>query len=1245
MCYSGDAMRTLCLAASILLILPAWGGDNAALLRRYQALAPFHQNIRLSTLKEVCREQVCRLEIQERDNSGTFEALLEDTRRLGPRADSPLGRQQRKLSHFLSVHKTFERCMAEASDWTRARLEVKLDRISAHVGNAAPQTDAPPRTLAEGIAQEARQSALREWLPENMAELNGGIARINSLLEDFRRQKREFRATWIREDQGVHPRRLVRRKKNRLALLKRLKEEFFSRYREEVLTMGRLLQTDALRSATGLDTLEEMIPHWWGILGFEKKVLEDGEDFPRLRLVDARALAKARDESSRRLRQQVQSLDKERNLLSLLRNHPHSVGAVLTNHPQYAGEVCSAAVEAARGERNEVVAEQVTYLGLGIGIGVASLATMGAGTLMVPAIIGGAAVGAAFTAGDFFYQNFRAERGRRIREELLASYLARSGDRQSIREIQKAWEETLESDRNAKIALGFGVFDLAVIPRAARVGAFAHLARNLDGIDTRMARYRRLLGIIVSQDRFIKGVRRLKRDYPEEWIGRWLDELSRLPKSEQRKRLTSLAQGKALSPHMREFDQIRKSAEKVLGKKLLPSQVEGVLQAHKVGRGEEGANKLPATIGNYTTAQLAQKTRILKENGYARHEIRHLMTSGVVGEKAIPEEKVLSALLTYQKEFPKLFSESLDREGIFRFLQKQNALMKKLRSMKEFQELEKVRPQKLLVIDIVEKADPRQLRRFEEGLAAMIPSHRTPGYFIEEAQKIVSHPDFKTLPSILAKALMATIEDKGLKRKIFAQLEEGRFDLLEKHLPNRPGQFGFDPKNIPELESGWDKRYYLDILKESFRLNEQLYKLMALHLLPAGKPLEPMDELLLDSSTRAKFVDEVIGNQPDAESLKRTLDSHLKIFGRKLFPRHIDGVKDRAQLKLVEVSPELGIFRGHVGDDCATSCAFGYANSPMARIFIIRNQKGKEMGYLNGVHVTLPNGKRGFFINNIAGANISTEMSDTILAGMEKAKEALGVEEMVILGSRQEEHNINYEPIRFSYQKHRGESVRLSFPDQKIRAAIDQGDHDSVEHLEDANRLANTNRSVTISVRQRDWPKAQTLMKFLEEAEDIPQEQLESIFQTAMGSKHFNEELLETLFRKGFDINKPDHQMKTPWHRYLSHSKITQKGIKYLARQGADIHALANNGDTALHFYASNSHATLKGITYLVDTLGLNIRASNNFQMTPFHLYTRNPNVMLKGIKYFIKKGVSVKKRQNTGIPSCTLMPATPTPN
>ena len=1281
----------------------------------------------LETFEELLEETEWRYEVQDTDF-----------------LDSVLGRHYRNLSDFIIVYKSFSECRKEASWGMADFLGRGLLRLSANIpdpestellafgvteGRSPGESvllDALVTGLRAGgvevgsICESANFSCTSEerelvgyWLQESGKELpvvdvreaverlNKRIARMNVLLAEYSKKKGEWEKGLRGREKamvGVRWRR-EHRLRSQLKLqgeerMRRLKEEIFSTWRgasEELGGYGRLLQTDVLREATGLGRLEKMVPQWWGILGFKKEVLENTEDFPVLVAVNEGKVAEAVSESSERMREQVRTILRELRKGEyapeeegrLLMTYPVSAGRLLGAEPEYGEWACRALSELSKRERNRDVWELAAYLGLGVGIAAASVATMG-GVLPGMAIIGATAGGAAFTVGDYIYQKSQAEAGRRVREKQLNSYLAGTGDKGSVGEIRREREKVVESERNARIALGFGVFDLAGIAPAARVGAFVRLGRKLEGIDVRTKRHRKLLNRIAKNDRFIRAVRNFKENYPEELMGRWLDEVSQLSQEGQKRLLERLAESggnpgelgvdalksmageesfrrlESLSLEVREFDKRRKWAEEVLGKRLGLAEAEGVLRAHRVGDGERGS---------YTMAQKLRKNRILKESGFGKGEIRSLMSMGVVGREVILVEEFLLPLLESKKEFPRLFSESI-KHDVSKILHEQGKLVEKLRARGDWEEWEKMRPEKLLTIDIVidkvgknrveQIIDPKALSRFGEKLVGMLPvgaesmsKEELSGYFLGKIRNMLSVPRIATVPETLLKGLLKTVESREIKEKILHEFKRGNYESLERNLPEYPDKWGFrhdmDKKRIGGLEPGRKKDYYVNALKESHRSSKRLDGFAALYIfskiVPSGgslkRYLREMDEakldVFVDPLLRIGFVKDFVKENrvEDGRILKTLLHRRLRSMAEKVLARKVNLKRELTasdgELSLVEVPPALGIFKGNVAGDCATRTAFGYVNSPLERTFVVMNRRGEDVGYLAGTHVRLPEGEKGFFINTISGAKISGAMTDTIFSGMEKAKGELGVEKLVMLGSSQESHNINYTIIQNAYKKHRGGSVRISFPDKKIREAIRmRKEFESEAHLADANHVVGTDEDITVFVKERARAKGKnsTVAEFLENNEDVSEEELGLIFNIALDSKVFPVELFDKILGKGFDINAINKHGSTAFHSYVRGTGATLEGIKYFVKRGADTSRKDDLKQTPFHVYLKNRRVTVEGIKYFVKK-GAKVNEADGFKRTPLHFYTNNPNVTLEGIEYFIDSRANAKAKDN----------------
>ena len=89
-------------------------------------------------------------------------------------------------------------------------------------------------------------------------------------------------------------------------------------------------------------------------------------------------------------------------------------------------------------------------------------------------------------------------------------------------------------------------------------------------------------------------------------------------------------------------------AESNIGRSINDEQARAVERAHLVGKGETGKDGTPAGIDNYTSDQLKEKIRILREAGFTLSERRQLVEGGVVGKKHLKwpewfEESIISA--------------------------------------------------------------------------------------------------------------------------------------------------------------------------------------------------------------------------------------------------------------------------------------------------------------------------------------------------------------------------------------------------------------------------------------------------------------------------------------------------------------------------------------------------------------------------------------------------------------------------
>ena len=538
------------------------------------------------------------------------------------------------------------------------------------------------------------------------ADVNRRISRLNEVLADYNEDKRGRVAAWAQEDAGTdavagfgagayHRRQAVRDARDRE--LKELKREAFDEYHRLLSSFhlggaGPLLSTDAVKGASGMGAMTETEARFFGFGGFSPKVLGEARaDFPLLKPIDRSAAGEAMAEGLAKTKEQVQRDLRGRRehepdkvmdeLVRLVGANPASAGHVLKNEPRYAGLLCGIVRKAAVEERNHGILETGTYVLVGAGLTVATATSLG-GLAPMSATVGGLLAGAAFSAGDYVYQDARARRMRRMERDLVNAFLSGSGDRGSPEDIREAGQAARERDYQAGAGLAFGVFDLLGVWPAARGATFIRAARALDGFDLGVLANRRLLFRMSKSNAHVRGFDGLIEGNSPQKVGELLTFIATLPNAKQGVLLDALsgagrdaralgrlartpAVGEALSgqeaARLAEIAGTRPragataagrtatiaedltdaqrlgEARELLGRELTLTQREGLIRAHEVGRGQPGRDGTPAGFGNYTLAQMREKRRILDEAGFTAEEGRLLRRRGLAGSPSVAD--------------------------------------------------------------------------------------------------------------------------------------------------------------------------------------------------------------------------------------------------------------------------------------------------------------------------------------------------------------------------------------------------------------------------------------------------------------------------------------------------------------------------------------------------------------------------------------------------------------------------------
>ncbi len=149
-------------------------------------------------------------------------------------------------------------------------------------------------------------------------------------------------------------------------------------------------------------------------------------------------------------------------------------------------------------------------------------------------------------------------------------------------------------------------------------------------------------------------------------------------------------------------------------------------------------------------------------------------------------------------------------------------------------------------------------------------------------------------------------------------------------------------------------------------------------------------------------------------------------------------------LILVEQSPEVALFRGNIGGDCATQYSFGYPNSPLEKVFFVYEEGDpKAKGYISLTQGRTASNESALFIHTINGPRLSAADTEAILLGLYKNRESLGGQAVFLPAPKDRKDDlgyINYTEIRSAIENLTQNSSNEAFyyKDRDTRLAIDK---------------------------------------------------------------------------------------------------------------------------------------------------------------------------------------------------------------
>jgi hypothetical protein len=107
----------------------------------------------------------------------------------------------------------------------------------------------------------------------------------------------------------------------------------------------------------------------------------------------------------------------------------------------------------------------------------------------------------------------------------------------------------------------------------------------------------------------------------------------------------------------------------------------------------------------------------------------------------------------------------------------------------------------------------------------------------------------------------------------------------------------------------------------------------------------------------------------------------------------------------------MGIFRGIIGCDCATSYSYQYAYAPKERTFFIYDQEGLVKGYMQTTDIMI--GKDTYlYVHDLTGGRMSAKLVEYVLLASHDVASQLGFKGVVLPTAERIHANNNFDPQR-----------------------------------------------------------------------------------------------------------------------------------------------------------------------------------------------------------------------------------------
>ncbi|MDR3608448.1 MAG: hypothetical protein P4M08_13855 [Oligoflexia bacterium] len=408
----------------------------------------------------------------------------------------------------------------------------------------------------------------------------------------------------------------------------------------------------------------------------------------------------------------------------------------------------------------------------------------------------------------------------------------------------------------------------------------------------------------------------------------------------------------------------------------------------------------------------------------------------------------IELLQAIQREFP-AFLKNGTAYGFdpFAVLSDQQKLVEVLSAFPDYSRLMAERPsllrieiQKKLLKTTITQFDPNRLLAWKERLEQTCRLYPDPQAALLEALTTLNKRSAETMLNVLIGGL-----PDGQKSKAFRQ---PGFDAKLSFLKNSPDI----PRSI-DLD--------LQEIRSVALLENRIQELTTLSLFLQREPgvwltgddannrvssLSESDfNVLLDFKhfikDRFDALNRDIGQRQHHTALRISVVEKINKYAKTVLgdATIVEAQGGPANLRLTELRPVAGIFRGCAGGDCSTKNSFAAPNSPDELVFHVTDEKGESKGYLEATRV-LAEGKPTLYVSSVNGLRISASDVDLLLNGLYKARAQIGFELLALPTSGNIDALMNYKIIqdRMYSLIASAKKVKLTFTVEEIRRRIEQ---------------------------------------------------------------------------------------------------------------------------------------------------------------------------------------------------------------